>query len=119
MRPKELSINNEIFTDLRVKMDMALNAVITNLIDKKLGAGKVTAKIGIELFEKTNEETGEIYYDPVFKPEVNISVGEKAKLECSAPLGMVLKKSRCGKNIISSNQISMEDLEEAEKEETA
>lgn len=115
MNAKELSFSNEIFTDLRIKMDTALNAVISNLISKKLHSGKLTAKVEIELEEKADPDTGEIYYMPIFEPVVNISIGGKAKLECGTQEGLILKKSRCGKNIIAKNQISMEDLEEADR----
>ena len=110
MKPTELSIDNEIFADLRFKMDVALNAVISNLIEKKLNAGKVTAKIDISLFEKTDEETGEVFYEPVFEPVVNVNVGAKGKFECSAPVGLIVKKSKCGNNFIGTNQITFDEV---------
>ena len=115
MKPTELSIGTEIFADMRTKMDVALNAVISNLISKDMGSGKVTAKINITLNKKTDEETGEIYYEPVFEPIVNVSIGAKGKLECSAPVGLILKKSKCGRNVVGTNQITFEDLMDDEE----
>ena len=118
MKPAQLSIGNEIFTDLRIKMDAALNAVISNLIEKKLGSGKVTAGIKIQLYTKTDGETGEVFYEPVFEPVVNVNVGAKGKFECSAPVGLIVKKSKCGRNFIGTNQVSFDDLmDEQEQEE--
>lgn len=118
MKPTELSIGNEIFTDLRIKMDVALNAVISNLIEKKLNEGKVTAKIDIQLFTKTDQETGELLYEPVFEPEVNVNIGAKSKLECTTQAGLIVKKSKCGRNFIGTNQISFDDLmDKADQEE--
>lgn len=119
MKPKELSIYNEIFDDLRFKMDAALNAVITNLIEKDLGSGKVTAKIDITMHQKTDQETGEVIYEPVFEPVVNVVVGAKGKLECSAPVGLIVKKSKCGKNFIGTNQVSFDDLMDEEDQKGA
>lgn len=119
MTPQELSFATEIFTDLRIKMDAALNSVISNLIEKDLGSGKVTAKIDVSLFKKTDKETGEIYYEPVFEPAVNFNIGGKGKLECSAPVGLIVKKSKCGRNFIGSNQISIDDLIEEEEKKGA
>ena len=119
MTPQELSIGNEIFTDMRIKMDAALNGVISNLIDKDLGSGKVTAKIDISLFKKTDKETGEVYYEPVFEPVVNFNIGGKGKIECSAPVGLIVKKTRCGKNYIGSNQISIDELIKEEEQKGA
>lgn len=110
MKPAELSIGTEIFTDMRIKLDTALNAVISNLISKDLSTGRVTAKIDIELFKKTDQETGEVYYEPVFKPTVGLNIGGKGKLDCSAPLGLILKKSSCGRNFVGTNQISFDEV---------
>jgi hypothetical protein len=115
MNPTELSIGTEIFADLRIKMDAALNAVISNMISKNMGSGKVTAKIDITLNRKTDEETGEIHYEPVFEPVVNVSIGAKGKMECSAPVGLILKQTKNGRNVIGTNQISMDDLITAEQ----
>ena len=117
MKPAELSIGNEIFADMRIKMDAALNAVISNLIEKKLSSGKVTAGIKIQLFEKTDKETGEVFYEPVFEPVVNVNVGAKRKLECSAPVGLIIKKSKCGRNFIGTNQVSFDELMEQKDQE--
>ena len=119
MKPAELSISNEIFADMRIKMDAALNAVITNLIEKKLGSGRVTAKIGITMYEKTDKETGEVFYEPVFEPVVNVNVGAKGKFECSAPVGLIVKKSKCGRNFIGTNQVSFDDLMNEKEQEDA
>jgi len=119
MKPAELSIYNEVFTDLRYKMDVALNAVINNLIEKKLTGGKVTAKIDISLFQKTDEETGEVFYEPVFEPVVNVNVGAKGKFECSAPVGLIVKKSKCGRNFIGTNQISFDEVMDQKEQEEA
>ena len=119
MKPAELSIGTEIFTDLRIKLDTALNAVVSNLISKDLGSGKVTARIGVEIFKKTDKETGEIYYEPVFKPEVSLNIGGRGKMDCSAPVGLILKKSKCGRNFIGTNQITMNDMLDDQEQEEA
>ena len=66
-----------------------------------------------------DKETGEIYYEPVFEPVVNFNIGGKGKLECSAPVGLIVKKSKCGRNFIGSNQISIDDMIEEEEKKGA
>lgn len=112
MRPQELSIGTEVFADLRIKMDMALNAAISNLISKDLSSGKISVKINIEMTRNADEETGEIWYEPKFEPSVSVSVGAKGKVDCNPLTGLILKKSSSGRNYISTNQISMDEMQE-------
>ena len=39
-----------------------------------------------------------------------VNVGAKGKFECSAPVGLIVKKSKCGKNFIGTNQITFDEV---------
>lgn len=109
MKPQELNIESEIFQDLREKFDIAINAVIRNLINKSMSVGSLTAKIKIEL-DKTVTQDGEINYMPTFEPKINIKVGAKGDIECDKQEGLLLKESCDGRHVIGTSQVSMDEL---------
>lgn len=109
MKPQELSLDCEIFDDFREKMNIAITAVIKNLVNKKLTAGTVTAKIDIEMYEKVTED-GEVYLTPVIEPKVNLKVGAKGKLECRKQGDFLMKEDQDGKYLVATNQISMDEM---------
>ena len=115
MKPQVLDLSSEVLSEFRNRFDFALSALIRNLVDKDLTAGEVSGKVKIEINKATNEETGEIMMMPVIKPEVHLKVNAKGKIECGQMEGMVMRMSPCGEPVVASNQISMDELMEAER----
>ena len=115
MKPQELNINCEVFDELRERLNTVINSLISAMIEKNLTTGSVGAKIGIELYKHTDEETGELLYLPEFKPDVSMKVGAKAKVECSKVTGMIMMQGQDRNYFVGSNQIDIEELL-AEKE---
>ena len=109
MKPQELNIESEIFADLRKKFDIAINAVIRNLISKSMGEGTLTAKIKVKL-DKHVTSDGEIIWSPVFEPKINIKIGAKGDIECEKAEGLMLKESSDGRHVIGTSQVSMDEL---------
>ena len=109
MKPQELNIESEIFDDLREKFDIAINAVIRNLINKSMGEGSLTAKIKIQL-DKHVTSDGEVSYMPTFEPKINIKIGAKGDIECEKAEGLLLKESCDGRHVIGTSQVTMDEL---------
>lgn len=109
MKPQELNIESEIFDDLREKFDIAINAVIRNLITKSMGEGSLSLRIKIQLHKNVTQD-GEIEYMPTFDPKINIKIGAKGDIECEKAEGLLLKESGDGKHVIGTSQVSMDEL---------
>lgn len=114
MTPQILDLNSEVLTEFREKFNTALAALLRNMIEKDLKTGEVGGKIKVELFQKTTED-GEVFWMPEIRPDVHLKVGAKGKLDCSTVSGMVLRTSPCGMPVVASNQISIDDLMEADR----
>lgn len=109
MKPQIFRLDSEILEEFRIKMDAALELVSRMMIEKKLPDGAVTAKIDIEMMERTNKDTGEIYYDVELQPKVNINVSAGGKIECDKKMTM-MKLGRDRLPYVASNQIDMDEL---------
>ena len=110
MKPQELNLGSEIFNDLREKFDVAINALIRNLIKKDLSEGSMSVRIKTELDRHTNDETGEVELMPRFEPKINIKIGAKGDIDCNTAEGFILKERPDGSHVIGTNQISMDEL---------
>jgi hypothetical protein len=114
MKPQVFTLKSEILDEFRLKMDMALDTVSRLMIEKKLMSGTVDAKIQIDMQEKTDKETGEIYYDVEITPTVNMKIGAKGKLDCQTKKAL-MKQNRNKETVIASNQIEMDELMQQEQ----
>ncbi len=82
MKPQVFTLESEILEEFRIKMNAALETVTRLMIEKKLPDGTITAKIDIEMLERTDKETGEIYYDVELQPNVNMKISAGGKIDC-------------------------------------
>ena len=114
MKPQILDLDSEVLEEFRARFNFALSSLIINLIEKELPAGEVGGKINIEIEKKTTED-GEIVYMPKIRPDVHMKVKAKAKLDCGTMEGMILRTTPCGQAVVASNQITFDDLLEADK----
>lgn len=116
MKPQELTIESEVFDDLRSKLNAAINVMVRNLLEKGLISGSVSTKIDVEIRKTENRETGEVVYMPEFRPSVNMKIGAKGKVECEPVGGMIMQQGTTGRIYVATNQISMDELMAAEME---
>lgn len=115
MKPQELTIDSEVFEELRDELSAAINQVIDQLISKRMKKGTVGAKIGITIQEHFDADTGEVTYMPVFEPGISMKMGMQDGGKLSKRCGLFLRKSPCGTNFIADNQISMDELMDDQK----
>ena len=114
MKPQRLNIESEALEEFRASLNAALEIVACQLVQRKLKKGTVTAKVGITLDERTDSKTGEIFYDLVLEPTVNMKVGASDKLECGKK-SAVMKPDNTGRPLIASEQIGMDELMEPDE----
>ena len=109
MKPQIFKLDAEILEEFRQKMDAALESVLRIMIEKEMVDGCVTGKIDLEMMKKTNQETGEIYYDVELVPNVNMKIGAGGKIECEKKQ-VLAKTDRNRRVVVASNQISMDEF---------
>ena len=114
MKPQRLNLDSEALEEFRQSLDAALEIVTCQLIRRKLQQGTVSAKIGVTIRERADDKTGEIYYEMVLEPGVNMKIGASEKLKCENKAA-IMKQDVDGRTIIASQQIGMDELV-AEKE---
>ena len=114
MKPQIFRLDSEILEEFRMKMNAALETVTRLMIEKKLPDGAITAKIDIEMLERTDKDTGEIYYDVELQPNVNLKISAGGKIECDKKMTM-MKLGRDRLPYVSSNQIDMFELLEKQR----
>ena len=113
MKPQELSINGELFDETRNNLDMAMKILINRMISTGIKKGAVSLKVGIELKEIIND-SGEVIRMPDISYSVGMGMTEKDTLKGNLQRGLIMKRSPCGKLMVSTEQISMDELTEGE-----
>ena len=109
MKPQRLSIESEALEEFRQSLNAALEIVTCQLIRRKLHKGVVSAKVAITLEERADPKTGEIYYDMVLEPNVNMKIGAGESLKCGTKKA-IMKPDETGRPLIASEQIGMDEL---------
>ena len=109
-----LSMGNKSFADTRIKLDVMLNLLMNQLIEKDLMSGSVTLKINVDMKTHVTDE-GEIIYMPEIEPKIAMKIGGSGSLDCFVPKGLVMKHGQDGKNIVCENQIHMDEVMKEEK----
>ena len=113
MKPQELTINGELFDETRNNLDMAMKILINRMISTGIKKGAVSLKVGIELKEIIND-SGEVIRMPDISYSVGMGMTEKDTLKGNLQRGLIMKRSQCGKLMVSTEQISMDELTEGE-----
>lgn len=113
MKPQELTINGELFEETRNNLDMAMKILINRMISTGIKKGAVSLKVGIELKEIIND-SGEVIRMPDISYSVGMGMTEKDTLKGNLQRGLIMKRSPCGKLMVSTEQISMDELTEGE-----
>lgn len=113
MKPQELTINGELFEETRNNPDMAMKILINRMISTGIKKGAVSLKVGIELKEIIND-SGEVIRMPDISYSVGMGMTEKDTLKGNLQRGLIMKRSPCGKLMVYTEQISMDELTEGE-----
>ena len=109
MKPQELNLKSEALTEFMIKLEAALKIVPIRMIERKMQAGTVSAKIDFEIREMPTQD-GEILHVIEIKPDVKMKIGSKASFDCDKKGGLFISQDVNGTPIIGSNQISIEEL---------
>lgn len=109
MKPQELSINGELFDETRDNLDMAMKILLNRMISTGIKKGAVSLKVGIELKEIINDN-GEVIRMPDISYSVGMGMTEKDTLKGNLQRGLIMKRSACGRLMVSTDQISMDEL---------
>ena len=117
MEKFELSIDHPMLAVAKRGLDACLKAMVAKAISTRSMEGTATLKIGIEIFEGTDRETGELYRAPEIKFKANYSVPLKEGCD-----GTIIEKSRIvqdddGGWMLVNGQITMDEIMEDQKNE--
>jgi len=120
MQRVDFGIMNPVLDSARQGFDACLKMAVNRAISTGSKEGSATLKVGFELEDGIDEETGETYMIPTIKFKAGYSVPMKDSID-----GEIIEQSRLwrgpdGKWLLVNNQISMDELlaEESEEEET-
>ena len=115
MKPQNLSIESELFSELRMKFDFMLALAMDKMQKMNVSKSKVTAVVEIET--TAHEEAGEMVQLPDFKCEVRINLPAKGAIPAATPKGLKVTKSPLdGKYIIASDNYDLLDMVEEMRE---
>ena len=109
MKPQQMTLDCELFDDFRMAMDTAIRNVLDRMIEKGLESGSITGKLDITLRTSLDEQTGEVMYLPEIEPKVSMSIGTKAKVDCTKQMGFLAKLSADGV-VVGTDQVTMDEL---------
>ena len=114
MKPQELTISSELFDETRNNLDAAMKILLNRMISTKISKGAVSLKIGIEIKEII-DDNGEVIRMPEIAYNIGMGMSEKDSMKGNLKRGLMLKRSPCGSLFLTSDQISMDDLLNAEE----
>lgn len=111
MKMQPLSINGEIFRELRQNIDGTLQLLVRRMMSTGIEQGSVTAKIGIELVDAADAGTGEILDMPKISFNVTMAMSQREGIKGAVPMGTFLKRDEAsGILMIGDNQVSMDEM---------
>ena len=119
MKPQNLTINGEVFDDLRQRFDEAMLLALRKMQELKIHAGTLTATVEIRMAEEA-DENGETIYTPVFDAQVAINLPLKGKIKVPTQEGlMMIRDPNSSGYLVASRQYTIMDMleEQNAKEE--
>ena len=111
MKTQELTINGEMFDELRNNLDVAMKILLNRMISTRIGKGSVNAKIAITMKEFV-DDSGEIVRMPEIDYSIGMGMSEKDSMKGNVQRGLILQRCSAGKLMIGSQQVSMDDVME-------
>lgn len=113
MKTQALTIEGELFDEFRKNMDASMLILLNRMISTRITKGAVTAKIGIEIKEYS-DDNGEIVRMPEISYSIGMGMSEKDSMKGSLQRGLYLKRGATGHLMIGTEQISMDEVLEGE-----
>ena len=104
MSAQVLGLHSEPMKDFRENLDEALRMLVTNMTERDLGTGTITAKIKV-----TIEHSDYGFTQMKIEPDISIKIGAKAQKKCGIQQGIFLKYDQDGMPVVAGNQISLDD----------
>ena len=111
MKTQELTINGEMFDELRNNLDAAMKILINRMISTKIMKGAVSTKISISLKEII-DDNGEIVRMPEIDYSIGMGMSEKDSMKGNVQRGLILSRCTQGRLMIGSQQVSMDEIME-------
>lgn len=111
MKTQELTINGEMFEELRTNIDVAMKILINRMIATKISKGTVSTRISITMKEFI-DDNGEVIRMPEIDYNIGMGMSEKDSMKGNMQRGLVLRRGSGGSLLIGSQQISMDELTE-------
>ena len=108
MEQEALTINGDLFNELRISIDFAMKLLINRMMETKIREGTVSAKIGIKLDEVTNED-GEIVRMPSFSYSIGMGMTEKESFKGALRRDLIMTR-KDGRLMIGTNQVTMDEI---------
>ena len=112
MKPQRINIDSEVLEEFRAALSGALEIVTCQLVRRKLHEGTVNASVKIGIEERTDANTGEIYYTMELEPKVRMKIGASDDMQIGKRGGIIMKQDYQGRPLIASEQISIDDIEQ-------
>ena len=112
MKTQELTINGEMFDEMRNNLDVAMKILINRMIATRIGKGTVSAKIAITMKEFI-DDNGEIVRMPEIDYSIGMGMSEKDSMKGNMQRGLILQRGPTGRLTIGSQQVSMDELVES------
>lgn len=113
MKQHELDLDSMVFAELRHNLNESIKYVISQLSEKGLSEGTVTAKIKIGMMKST-DENGEVHQTAIFEPKVASKIGSSYEDKCVATGGRI-QISGDGSVLIGTEQVTMDELMDDQK----
>ena len=110
MKPQRMNMDSEVLEEFRKSLNAALEIVTCQLIRKGMQEGVVSARVKIEIEERADEKTGEIYYSMELEPKVSMKIGSSDSMGCGKKNGIIMKQDGNGRPVIASEQIGIDEI---------
>ena len=111
MKPQRINIDSEALEEFRSALSAALEIVTCQLMRRNLKEGMVNASVKIEIEERADDKTGEIYYTMDLEPKVKMKIGASDDMRCGKRGGIIMKQDGNGRPMIASEQITIEEIQ--------
>lgn len=116
MKPQNLTINGEVFEDLRGRFDDALLLALRKMKELKIQAGTLTATVDIRM-DEIADENGELILAPEFDAQVAINLPMKGRMKVPTQMGlMMIRDPNSNGFLVASRQYTMMEMLEEQEE---
>lgn len=110
MKPERLSIEGEIFADLRRQMNLAMESCIAKMRETGMHEGSVGVKIGLQITDSEFMIGADVRVDSLkIDAKVSMTVPMRYEGKVNSKTGLKCAKGTEG-YMIADNQISMDEL---------